>query len=286
MSIPRNHHFVSQVHIKGFFNKERNKIFLYDKKLKNHYFKKTTKSVFSERDLNAKVHQNGYLDYSFLERDLNTHFEKDFSKHLKTIETFVTTKKYSSAVNNALYYFARYGIIGEVRNPRYKKNIEDALHSVFSEMFGSITSPLQQEFEEAFKYKEQTKYINAVQYSAFADEMIKKMGLFVFLIHIPRDPSDYFLLPDFCAANSRAKINTYFNPDVEDIAYIGLPLTSRIYIDFYSSKLKCKLPDSNILLMSSEKVFHRNRTNFEFCERTVACIDENYLRKFISKINT
>ncbi|AFL79724.1 hypothetical protein Aeqsu_0200 [Aequorivita sublithincola DSM 14238] len=79
MSIPRNHHFVSQVHINNFFNSEKGKFFIYDKLLDNHYFKTTSKSVCSEIDLNSK-YDNGNLDYISLEKDLNEEYLKYFIK--------------------------------------------------------------------------------------------------------------------------------------------------------------------------------------------------------------
>lgn len=83
MSKPRNHHFVSQVHIKNFFNTTHSKIFIYDKILDNFYFKRTTKSLFSEKDLNTKF-DNGLKDFESLENDLNHFFEKDFPAHYLT----------------------------------------------------------------------------------------------------------------------------------------------------------------------------------------------------------
>lgn len=120
MSKPRNHHFVSQVHIKKFFNTNRKKIFVYDKVLNNLYFKTTTKSLFSEKDLNTKF-DNGSQDFESLENDLNQFFEKDFSEHFLIIKKFIEELNYSEKVNNALFYFAKYGIIGEIRNPKEKK---------------------------------------------------------------------------------------------------------------------------------------------------------------------
>ncbi|WP_452225732.1 DUF4238 domain-containing protein [Lacinutrix cladophorae] len=283
MSIPRNHHFVSQVHIKNFFNSEKGKIFLYDKLANNHYFKTTTKSVFSEKDLNSKF-DKGELDHISIEKDLNEHFEKDFSQHLGIVENFLTEFNLTNEVNESLIYFAKYGIIGEIRNPRHKKELEETIHNAFSEIYKMFDSNLKKEFDEAFAYKKETEYINAVKYSKFANDIIKLMGNLIFIIETPKNDKDFFLLPDFCSANRREKINTYFNPDVKEIAYIGLPLTSKIYIHFYSSKIENIKPNSGIYEMDSLTVDKLNKMNYDYCQSKVACENEEYLKYFIKNV--
>ncbi len=283
MSIPRNHHFVSQVHIKNFFNSEQGKIFIYDKLLDNYYFKTTTKSVFSEKDLNSKFN-NGSLDHISLEKDLNEHFEKDFSKHLGIVQNFLSECNLTTEVNESLIYFAKYGIIGEIRNPRHKKNLEETIYNAFSEMYEMFTDELKKEFDKAFAYKKEIKYINTVQYSKFADEIIELMGDLIFIIETPKNDSDYFLLPDFCAANRREKINTYFNPDIKEIAYIGLPLTSKLYIHFYSSKIENIKLNSGIYELDTLIVNKLNKMNYDYSESKVACESEEYLKYFIKNV--
>lgn len=283
MSIPRNHHFVSQVHIKNFFNSREGKIFIYDKLTINHYYKTTTKSVFSEKDLNSTFN-NDTLDHISLENDLNEHFEKEFPKHIEVIQNFIIDLNYSKEVNESLTYFAKYGIIGEIRNPRHKRNLEETIFKSFSQMYELFDAKLKTEFDEAFAYKNKIKYINSTQYSEFANEVIKLMGDLVFVIETPKNLNDYFLLPDFCAANRREKINDYFNPDIEEIAYIGLPLSSKIYIHFYSTKIKDGIKNSGIYELDSSVVQKLNKMNYDYCESKIACEDEVYLKKFIENV--
>ena|SRR5690554_3116314 len=283
MSKPKNHHFVSQVHIKKFFNKKEGKIYVYDKILENFYFKETTKSLFSEKNLNTKF-DNGLKDFESLENDLNQFFETDFTTHYLNIQKFVEDFNYSKEVNNSLIYFAKYGAIGEIRTPRHKQSVEDTIFKAFTELSENSTAEFKNEVEQAFSYKKEIKYINSIQYSEFADKIISLMGDLIFRIEIPRDKNDFFLLPDFCAANVREKINIYFNPDVKEIAYIGLPLSSKIYIHFYSSKIKNIKAKSNIDIIDSTKVFELNKVNFNYCESKVACESDIYLNKFIKNV--
>ncbi|GGG51902.1 DUF4238 domain-containing protein [Bizionia arctica] len=283
MNKPINHHFVSQVHIKKFFNYKESRIYVYDKIMDNFYYKKTTKSLFSEKNLNTKI-DKGLKDFESLENDLNQYFEKDFSTHYITIKKFIKSPNYSKAVNNSLMYFAKYGAIGEIRNPRHKQSVEDTIFKAFTELSKNGTEELKKEILEVFSYKKEIKYINSVQYSKFADKIINLMGDIIFRIEIPLEKEDYFLLPDFCSANVREKINTYFNPDIKEIAYIGLPLSSKIYIHFYYSKIKNIKLKSNIVLIDSAKVFELNKNNFNYCESKVACQSDYYLNKFIKNV--
>lgn len=282
MSIPKNHHFVSQVHLKNFFNIKEKKIYVYDKIKNNHYFKTTTKTLFSEPNLNSRF-INGKIDYTTLEKDLNDFFEKDFARNTKIIEDFTKHKKLTEEVEVALAYFAKYGVIGNMRTPRHKKNMEDSFFNVFKTIAESATDELKAEIDEMFEYKSTVPYRNVVEYSEMADSIIKLMGNLIFQVLIPKNDEDFFLIPDFAAATVRAKINEYFNPDLEEIAYIGIPLTSKIYIHFHSEKLfkNKEKPHSKMAYCSSEAVTFYNKANLDFSQDKVACENENYLKRFI-----
>jgi hypothetical protein len=283
MSIPRNHHFVSQIHIKNFFNKDLERIFVYDKGLNNFYIKKTTKTLFSEKDLNTKVSENE-SDYESLEQDLNMFFEEKFAKNYLLIKEFIKDSNFTKEVHQALFDFAHYGSIGEIRNPRNKKNLEEVLFDTFyKDIYEICTEDLKQEINEMFSYKKKTKYINLTQYSELSARIIKAMGDIIFRIEIPEKEDDYYILPDFCAANVREKINHFHNPELKEIAYIGFPISSKIYIHFYSTKIKNLKLKSEILYSDSETVFKQNKLNFDYCDNKVACENEKYLTNFIRR---
>ena len=147
MSIPRNHHYVSQIHIKQFFNKEEKQIYLYDKVKCNFFSKNTTKSLFSEKDSNTRF-INHKKDYCTLEENLNTHFESKFSENLKIIKDFISNGMLNNSVNNALLFFAKYGIIGDMRTPQYKQNVDDALLEAFQPIISQCAPQLKQELQD------------------------------------------------------------------------------------------------------------------------------------------
>ncbi len=68
MSTPKNHHYITQAHIRNFFNKEDKCIYLYDKKSKRFFTKNTSKSIFSEKNLKYEKKCNWKLRL-FLNRD-------------------------------------------------------------------------------------------------------------------------------------------------------------------------------------------------------------------------
>ena len=286
MSTPKNHHFVSQIHLKNFFNSLEKKIYVYDKILENHFYKKTTKSLFSEIDLNTKFTENG-KDYFSLEKDLNDNFESGFTESYNKIKEFILNRELTLEVEIALKYIPKYGVIGDFRTPRFKKNMDENLCNAFSEISQNAAPELKKEIEEIFSFKKVVKYSNWSDFSGLADKILDSMGDFIFKIQIPRNKDDYFLMPDISSATARAKINTYFNPDIEEIAYIGIPLSSKIYIHFHSVKLfKEEIPPSVIYHCTTEEVITINKNNLNYCQSKIACENENYLKKFIKDVQT
>jgi hypothetical protein len=282
MNSPINHHFVSQVHLKNFFNNEHQKIYVYDKLKDRHYIKKTTKSLFSEPKLNSKF-KKGEVDHYSIEKELNDYFEKDFSKNTQIIRQFVNNKEFTEDVNSALNYFAKYGIIGDMRTPRFKKETDDAIEEVFTQFLSRCTPELKTQIEDMFEYKKEVKYSNTGSFAEIAEKIFQKMGQLVFEILIPEDETDFFIIPDFSAGTARERINEYYNPDVKEIAFISLPLESKIYIRLYSEKLykNSQVPNSVITYCKSSTVQEINKINLDYCQDKVACENEEYLKSFI-----
>ncbi|NMH26549.1 DUF4238 domain-containing protein [Flavobacterium silvaticum] len=287
MSTPKNHHFVSQVHIKNFFNEAEGKIYVYDKLKNNFYHKHTTKTLFSELYSNSRF-VNGQIDHDSLEQNLNHFFEKDFRQHTEKIQSFIKHKKLNEEIHNSLMYFAKYGIIAELRTPRFKKSMDETLYNGFKEISRNATPKLKTEIEQAFEYRENVTYNNVIDYSEIAEKIFSAMGNLIFKIIIPKNENEYFFIPDFGCANTREKINEYFNPDVKEVAYIGIPLTSKIYITFHSEKLfkNQEIPDSKIVFGSTELVSIYNKVNLDFSESKVACENKEYLENFIKNQST
>ncbi|KQS89214.1 DUF4238 domain-containing protein [Chryseobacterium sp. Leaf394] len=284
MSIPKNHHYISQVHIKNFFNNEKKEIYLYDKQKENHFAKKTTKSIFSEKNLNTKLKNKDY-DYSSVEQQLNDHFERDFASSFEIVSQFINDKIRTVEFDNAIIYFAKYAVISELRTPFRKRNTDEAIYKGLSIIKDMGDDKLKKNFEDYFSFNDERKYSNAVNYIDFSQKVLKSMGEIFFVIETPQNENDFYFLPDFGAATTRAKINSYFNPDVKEIAYIGIPISSKIYIHFYSSKLNKKINHSRLAIVDSEIVFRLNKMNFDYSNQIIACESKGYIEEFIKTIS-
>ncbi|WP_291047625.1 DUF4238 domain-containing protein [Empedobacter sp. UBA1574] len=284
MSIPKNHHYISQVHIKNFFNNHNNEIYIYDKLNFNIFSKRTTKSIFSEKNLNTKRFIDGNIDYQTIENELNLYFEKDFKKNYLLIQDLIKTQCITEEINQALLYFARYGIIAQKRHPKHKQNTDEIISKSLGHLYEWYSDELKKQYDEFFNFTEEVKYTNTLKYKEIADKILNIMGDLIFVISIPENSNDFFFLPDYGAATTKNKINTYFNPDIKDISFISLPLSSKIYINFYSTKLSNRPLGSYLEFISEEQVNFLNKANFDYCNKFIACESKDYLEKFIKKI--
>ncbi|TVZ09765.1 uncharacterized protein DUF4238 [Cellulophaga sp. RHA_52] len=282
MSVPRNHHYVSRVHQKKFFNSIDQKIYIYDKERANFYSKNTTKTLFSQRDLNTRL-ENETTDYKSLEEDLKINFEDDFNKNLLVLESYIKCLNIDEEVNNAIYFFAKYGVIGKLRTPSYKKNTHNLFKDAILEHFNQSTEEFKKLVNEKFSYKQISEYNNLVDYSKRSESIIELMGNLVFRIFIPKNENDYFILPDCTSITERERINNYNNPDIKEIASIGIPITSKIYLMIFSKKLyKENIEEAAITLITSDVVNEINEISYNMCFTKIVCINNDYLINFIN----
>lgn len=285
MSNPRNHHYVSQCQIKNFFNKEKGVICVYDKSY-NRYFKKTTsKSLFSEEDGNSKV-INGQVNHKILEDDLNMNFENWFSNDFSAVKNSLSEKnEITEDMRPHLLRFAKYGIAGQMRSPQKKMAMDKALTTSLFEQILPIAAPkLKKELEEYQLELSKTKYANNLLYSEITEKISTSMGSVSFVIYIIKN-NDFFILPDKPSISKREKINEYFNPNIKEIAMVGIPLSSKLFLHVESKKFR----DSHDMIieitdMNSNIVTKINTALYLNSHKQIACESEEYLKKFINSI--
>ncbi|MFN7654950.1 MAG: DUF4238 domain-containing protein [Cyclobacteriaceae bacterium] len=281
MSIPLNHHYVSQCQIKNFFNKEDKLIYLYDKQKDNHYNSNTSKSVFSETGLNSRLTDEEEIDHVTIEEDIKKNFEDRFRKNIDVITESLNKTTFSWAFRNSLDEIAQLGIIGDFRTPEYKKEMDKTFGTLFRTIADHATPELKNTLEKFFTDREKTKYSNALNYSEIAKKIFEKMGEINHKI-VWIKSNDFFILPDCTSAIRREKINEYFNPDIKEIAAVAIPLTSKIFIMTSSKKL---IPGEDELMIidkdNHDYVFQINGTLLTKSHKTVACESKEYLTKFI-----
>ncbi|WP_028980170.1 DUF4238 domain-containing protein [Sporocytophaga myxococcoides] len=282
MSLPRNHHYVSQCQIKNFFNQKEGKIYLYDKETNNFFHKTTTKTVFSETDANSKF-ENGLIDHGSLEIDLKRNFEDDFTFCINEIHDAVVKNNqvFTQKLYQSLIILTKYGIIGEIRHPKFKAQSDQIIGNIFKEIASHATPELKKQFKDLDNLMSQTKYSNNVIYSEFADEVLSKMGEIFFHIYYIQDEG-LFILPDRSSYSHRAKINEYFNPDVREIAIVDIPLSSKIFLHAKSKKMQDG-SDKIILLTRQNKDFidKVNISVLQIANKQVACESGEYLKELV-----
>lgn len=282
MSIPKNHHYVSQCHIRHFFNEHAGELFLYDKQLDNYFSKGTTKSVFSENELNTKVVED-VIDHTSLEEDLKKSFEDDFNRHVKVVEELTESPKNANPTfKDSIRYLAKYGIAGEIRTPFHKRETDESLLEGLTQfMLKGIPTEASRGYLRKNLFK--SKYSNHIKYSEFAELVLKSMGDFFAKIYFLKG-DDYFLLPDRPSVTRRAKINTYNNPNIEEIAMIGIPLTSKIFLYIESRKLSDN-KDSIVSLNPGDSLITvLNTMLYMQADKQVACQNEKYLKDFVKSL--
>jgi hypothetical protein len=136
MSERINHHYVSQCHLKEFFNNEEGKIYLYDKQLRNYYQKSGTRKILSEKDLNTKLLDNK-IDRNSMEIELQVLFEDDFAKHIGAVKQFHENQKSIEKAYWEMNHLALMALVGEYRNPAYKAGLDHAMDSIKLRVTGS-----------------------------------------------------------------------------------------------------------------------------------------------------
>ena len=205
MSIPINHHYVSQCHQREFFNEVEKAIYVYDKERKNHYKKTTTRSLFSEDNLNTKG-EGTRLDFFSLENELKLLFEDDFFKLISRVKSFVLDPVDAQDVyENVLGWFVLMGIIGELRHPAFKKQLDDIMMKMGMDTFNISTAIDRDTIGEYLKSKTSTPYNNDLSYLQTALRILDRMEPMEYEFFVIQTDS-HFLLPDTSCFQIRGQL--------------------------------------------------------------------------------
>lgn len=283
MSTPVNHHYVSQCHQKGFFNDSTGLIYIYDKELDNYYSKKSSKHLFSEDHLNTKE-QDGHIDQVSLEKELKILIEDEFAEHIKKIENFLLAKGSNEVPFESLYWLTSLGIIGELRNPKYKKELDNHVLKLESNILRHYYNFSKKTILKFLRTKQVPFYSNTLGYLDTAFKTLEKLAPLDFLI-ISIESNDHFILPDTSCFQLRGQLSNYANAFIKEIIQIGVPLTDKLYILATPNVLKS---DMHVIRYersnNSELVYEINKDLYLFSKKAVACSDNLYLEKLIERI--
>ncbi len=285
MSIPINHHYVSQCHIRLFFNEQEKRVYCYDKVYDKYRYKTTTKSLFSEDYANTRMRDAG-IDHQELEAQLNVFFEQDFDQHAANVIALAENPvNNDDAKRESLYYLALYGLIADVRFPGVKKSMDDGFNKLMQEnayKLGLLGDKAQaQLIEKSIEESKKTKYSNVVDYPVIAARRLEKMGELDFNIY-RINTEECFLLPDIGCILLRERINHYFNPNIQEVAIVGIPLTPKVFVFACSKKLGDTASGvTTINDLNSEIVKGINKHLYDLAAKTVITSDKLQLEKIV-----
>lgn len=285
MNAPKNHHYVSQCHQREFFNETDKAIYIYDKERNNFYKKLTTKSLFSEDDLNTKRKSDG-LDYTTLETELKILFEDNFPKLLTRIKSFVLDpQEVQDFYENVLGWFVLMGIIGELRHPKFKKQLDEIMLRIGTDTLHVATGIDRQKIPEYLKSRQKTPYNNELSYITTAIRIFERMEPMEYEIYVIETQA-HFILPDTSCVQIRGQLQQYMNAFITEITQVGIPLTDKIFLLANSSKLGIKANGIQYIKTAEdeEMVTEINRDLFQFARKAVACKDKNYLKTFVETV--
>lgn len=272
MSKPVNHHFVSQCHLREFFDFDSKRIYLYDKIRSNLYRKNGTRYIFSMDYLNNRL-INDEVDQESMELELRVMFEDNFSKHLQSVKRIYNDHSLVGDAYNDLNYLALMALVGEYRNPEYKQGLDGVFDSMDEQLKirgGKISKKTK---NELIPYSNQKGYIDV----AFL--MLEKMDPITFAI-VSIKSDDHFIIPDTSGFLVRS------NFDTGQVVQFGLPVSDKLFIlgrsavmGLYPTTL-VEINDNN-----DDLVFKINSDLINYSYQTVACKDEIFLRDTISKMH-
>jgi len=265
MEVPLNHHFVSQCHLKEFFNEEEGQIYLHDKQLNNYYQRSGTKRIFSEKDLNTRLFGNK-IDRHSMELELQVLFEDDFAKHLAAVKQFHQDHQAIEKVYEDMNYLALMALVGEYRNPAYKSGLDRTLDTLKIQVTNS------NEPDPRLKYQNTKGYLDV------GHILLKDMDPITFAI-VSIKSNDHFILPD--TSGFLARQNLY----IGHVMQFGLPISNKLFLLGRSTRMG-KYPTTLVTIEDddSEMVFRINSDLVNYAYKTVACNDKAFLQKTINKM--
>lgn len=293
-----NHHYVSQVLSRKFFNNDKTS-YQYNKGTKRIKLVRSTKSLFSTQNLNSIFTEYGNIDQTSIEETLNRHFENDFNKHYNRIVEVIstghnvgTTIPNSDELTESLQFLIGMGIIGEMRTPWH---LLETYQNIFTPLL-QISEHADEEFRNnllAYHNMLSGYYTKIpLDFIEIKKRVAELMGETTYSIFLAPE-GHYFILPDCTSSVKRFKLveddiidgQTFINPQMA-IGIVLMPLNSKIAISANASKLITTNNGTNgIYILKPEVVDSFNFNLYEVANESVVCENKDFLQKFVEGIN-
>lgn len=288
MSIPRNHHYVSQVLSKKFFYNK--KAYVYNKLKNKIYESSSTKKLFSRKDLNTIIDNNGLIDHKTVEDEINKFFENDFNKHHKIIVDALNKEtKIGDIVSNseefylAIKYLIGMAIIGPFRNPNKMQETNQNISNMLQDISKMCIKELQDNINNELKKVDSINNKFPINFTTLKEEVLKMMGSINFGI-MKAPENNFFILPD---CNSAIKRFPAFNNNSMLIKLILMPISSKYILTAASRSIlfdKFKEQSSGVYLLDEKTVQNYNEILYENAYKEVVCENKVYLEDFLKLI--
>ncbi|WP_430408926.1 DUF4238 domain-containing protein [Kordia sp.] len=290
MSIPRNHHYVSQVLIKKFLTV--NKYYSYYSKLEKKVLtKRLERKDFAEKDLNSITDDKNEIDHKTIEDNLNSNFERDFNKYYHSLFKSIETNNLV-LFEQSIKYLIRLGIIGDMRTREHQLETQNAILGGLSDMYDLFSDELKQEFSNIIDTQKPVKNKLPIDFNKLTDEILYNMGeinYYVFKAH----KNHFFFLPDNTSIINRSK--SYEDIKTDDgltltspaahITMVIYPINSKTIIATMSQKINNQYK-SGTFNLSEEMTESYNYSFINNSRDKVICENEKYLNMFINKYRT
>ena len=287
MSIPRNHHFVSQVLIKKFLSPEK-RVSIFSKTENNIETRPLQRQDFAERDLNSIITEDNTIDHKSIEDNLNENFERDFNKHYDSLFQSIENNNLN-LFTESIKFLIKLGIIGDMRTREHQLEAQHAILGGIGSLYEMFSDDLKAEHSSFINRNSSVKNKLPVDYSELANRILDIIGDACYCV-FKAPENHHFLLPDNTSITYRSKID----PDIETedgktLISLAMPITMIIYpinnktIIVVKSK-KIEGEDlSGIFQLSEETTINYNLLFIKNSRDKVICGDENYLKKFIDE---
>jgi hypothetical protein len=293
MSIPRNHHYVSRVLSNKFLSDDRH-IYKYSKRNEKITAINSTKGLFSQKDLNTAISEDGNFDHSSVEEQLNICFEKDFPKYYDIIASavnagYISGKRIAEPqqIIEAAKGIIEMGFIGRSRHPADMQHNQDVIFGALLEIADNATDELKNGLLSHIGSLSGVTNKLKLDFSELAKGLTELMGETTYSIMIAPE-GHYFLLPDCTAATQRFKVKddvvdgvTFINPAMV-IGMVLMAIDSRILISAVKTEF-CPGQGFRIYRLDAETMFNYNRVLFDNALEEVACQNQEYLQQFVKR---
>lgn len=287
MSIPKKHHYVSEVLTKNFID-TNGKVPYYDKTKDYFALANSPKSIFWEENLNSTITPTGEIDHISVEATLNREFEQDFPKHYNLLVDALESNDYTSLIESN-EYLMRMGIIGNMRTREYQIETENSIFGGLLEVTRYAVDELRESFDAYLQELSKVKNKFGTDFKQLLDGIVKIMDEIIYTIFLaPED--EYFILPDCTSSIHRSCLDDdiihngkVFKSFANQIDTVIFPVSSKILLVCQAKKV-CPREHHGIYELRPEIMFKYNRLLFKSAHKRVACPDKDYLNNLVNRI--